>query len=179
MAIGDCALSTTFALDCKNSKGGIKKIAFAVFTDALSIGGASGPTNASGIITAWDAAAAKFYVYAVRQGIATSTGKRTTSKANGTSFTAESLTTQLEKLTAATSQELKKLEGNRVFALITDRNSKIWLKGGHNGLDVTEISEEFGLAMGDFNGYKITLAGEEEQPMYEVTSGIVSALYAP
>ena len=177
MAIIDCALNTSFPLDCKNSKGGIKKIGFAVFSDVLSMDGASAPTNASGIITAWSGAAGKFYMYAVRSSIATGSNKRTTNKANGTTFSAPALTTQLEKLNAATSQELKKLEGNRVFAIVYDRNGKIWLMGAHNGMDVTEINEEFGTAMGDFNGYKITLAGEEEQPMYELRSGIVAALF--
>lgn len=177
MAITDCALNTSFPLDCKNSKGGIKKIGFAVFSDALSIGGASEPTVVSGVVTAWSGANGKFYMYAVRSSIATGSNKRTTSKANGTTFSAMASTTQLEKLNAASSQELKKLEGNRVFELLHDRNGKVWLMGAHNGMDVTEINEEFGTAMGDFNGYKITLAGEEEQPMYEVSSGIVAALY--
>lgn len=177
MAITDCALNTSFPLDCKNSRGGIKKIGFAVYSEALAVGGASGPTNASGIITAWSGANGKFYIYAVRSAVATGSNKRTTSKANGTTFSATGITTQLEKLSADKSQELLKLEGNRVFAILSDRNGKFWLAGGWNGLDVTEIDEQFGTAMGDFNGYKITLAGEEEYPMLEISSGIVAALY--
>ena len=177
MAITSCALNTSFPLDCKNSKGGIKKIGFAVFTDALAVGGASQPTVASGQVTAWSGANGAFYNYAVRSSVATGNNKRTTSKANGTTFSAPALSLQLEKLAYATSQELIKLEGVRVFALVYDRNGKIWLMGGYNGMDVTEIDEQFGTAMGDFNGYKITLAGEEEQPMLEVSSGIASALF--
>lgn len=175
--ITDCALNTSFPLDCKNSRGGIKKIAFAVFADNLAVGGAQGPTNSSGIISNWSNANGKFYVYAVRSSVATGNNKRTTNKGNGSTFSASAISTQLEKQSADKSQELLKLEGNRVFALVTDRNGKVWLYGGWNGLDVTEIDEQFGTAMGDFNGYKITLAGEEEYPPLEVTSGIVPALY--
>lgn len=177
MAITDCALNTSFPLDCKNSKGGIKKIAFAVFSDALSIDGASAPTNASGIITAWSGANGKFYIYGVRSGIATGSNTTTSNKANGTTFSTQALSTQLEKLSADKLQEVKKLIGNRIFALISDRNGKYWLMGAHNGMDLTESKGEFGTAMGDFNGLKLTLSGEEEQDMYEVSSSIVAALY--
>lgn len=177
MAITDCALNTSFPLDCKKYKGGIKKIAFAQYTEALAIYGASAPTNASGIITAWSGANGKFYIYGVRASVATGSNKTTSNKANGTSFSTQALTTQLEGLSADKLQEVKKLLGTRVFALVTDRQNKTWLMGGWNGLDLTESNGEFGTAMGDFNGLKLTLAGEEEEDMLEVTSGIVAALY--
>lgn len=177
MAITDCVLNTSFPLDCKNSRGGIKKIAFAAFADNTSVGEAQGPSNSSGIVTAWTALNGKFYVYAVRSSIATGSNKITSNKANGTTFSAQALSTQLEKMSADKFQELKKMAGIRVYALITDRNNKVWLMGGHNGLDLTEAGGEFGTAMGDFNGIKLVLAGEEEEAMYEVNSSIVAALY--
>lgn len=177
MPITDCPLNTSFPLDCKNSRGGIKKIAFATFTDALSIDGASAPTNASGIVTAWSGANGKFYVYGVRSSVATGSNKITVNKANGTQFSAQAISTQLEKMSADKFQEIKKMAGSRVFALITDRNNKVWLMGAHNGIDLTEAGGEFGTAMGDFNGIKLVLSGEEEEPPYELSSGIVSDLY--
>lgn len=177
MPITDCALNTSFPLDCKNSKGGIKKIAFAVYADNLAIGGAQGPTNSSGQATAWTSMNGKFYVYGVRSSVATGSNKITSNKTAGTTFSTQALTTQLEKMSADKFQEIQKLAGNRVFALVTDRNGKTWLMGGYNGLDLTEATGEFGTAMGDFNGIKLSLTGDEEYDMLEVSNSILSALY--
>lgn len=168
-----CGLSYSFALDCKNSKGGIKKIWFAAFpADGLSYS----PTVTSSIITSWTGAASKFYKYEVRSSVATGGDKLTGNKQNGTTFYATSLTLQLEKVYAAAQVELYNLAQQRILAIVLDRNGKYFLMGYNNGLDITEISAEFGTAMGDFNGYKLTLAGEEETFMYEINSSIISSL---
>lgn len=170
-----CPIQTSFTLDCKDSKGGIKTVYFAAFP---SNGLSYSPTIASGVITSWSSASSKFFKYEVRTGIANIADKATVNKANGTSFWASSLTLKLEKMSAATVQELKNLMGNRLLALVLDRNGKYWLLGYENGADVTEINSESGTALGDFNGYTINCTAEESNPAYEVSSSIVAALLA-
>lgn len=170
-----CPINLSFTLDCKDNKGGIKTIYLAVFP---SNGLSYSPTIASGVITAWSSASSKFFTYQVRTGIATGNDKATVTKANGTKMYAPALTTQIEKMSAASVVELNNMIANRLLVIVLDRNGKYWLMGYNNGMDVTEMDGQFGTAMGDFNGYKLSLAGEEESPMLEVTSGIVAALLA-
>lgn len=170
-----CPIQLSFTLDCKDSKGGIKEVYFAVFP---SNGLSYSPTIASGNITAWASASSKFFKYEVRTAVATGGDKATISNTAGTAFWASSLGLQLEKMSAATVQELKNLMGNRLLAIVLDRNGKYWLMGYENGMDVTEIGGEFGTALGDFNGYKIALTSAESNPIYEVSAGIIAALKA-
>lgn len=171
-----CPITRHFNLDCKDSKGGVKLISFASFP---ANGTSYVPTIVSGVITTWAGAAQKFLKYETRTGIATGNSKATVSKANGTSFNADALALQLEKLSADKWAELKNLMKDRLLALVQDRNGKYFLHGYYNGLDVSEIDGQYGAGMGDFNGYKIAITGEEEDAPLEVSSSIVAALYAP
>lgn len=165
-----CPISYSFALDCKTNKSGIKNVYFAVFAD-----GAYSPTVASGIITAWTGAASKFYKYACRQGVATGGSKATSAKGSGAISFAPTLTLKLEKVYAAAQVELPILMQNRLLCIVELRSGKYFLMGYNSGVDV-EYETTFGTAIGDFSGYTLTVTGEEETEMYEITAGIVSAL---
>jgi len=98
---------------------------------------------------------------------------------NGTTFSKQTLTIVLNKMQAATSQEIKLLAMNRLIAVVEDRNSKYWLLGETNGLMREGGKGGSGKAFGDRNGYEITLTTEQTATAIEVTSGIISGLTTP
>lgn len=170
-----CPIQLSMAVDCADGLGGVKKLFLAVFPDNnLSYS----PTIASGVITAWTSASGKFFTYSVRQGVAAGSGDSATSATAGTTFYTPTFKTQVEKLTAAKNVELDNVIKNRLLAIVQLQDDTYWLQGYKNGMNVTSMNVNPGVAMGDFNGYTLNGTGMEPYNWYQVSSGIIAGLLA-
>lgn len=72
--------------------------------------------------------------------------------------------------------EITLIAQNRLLAVVEDKNGNYWLYGRVNGLMREGGTAKSGMNSGDRNGYEITLAGEEKNMAYAVSSGIIAAL---
>jgi hypothetical protein len=166
-----CALTTGYSLDCRDSAGGVKSVYF------IEIDNVSGVTSASGTISAIAKANNRaFYKYNLQRATAEASEAYNDSAENGTSFHTQTLNIVLNKMQAATRNEIALLAQNRLLAVIEDRNGKYWLYGKENGLQRAGGKSGTGKAFGDRNGYELTFVGEEKDSAMEVSSGIIAGL---
>ncbi len=96
------------------------------------------------------------------------------SRDNGTSFWTQSGTISLKKQDATTQLAFKSLSYGRPHILTEDYNGKFRLVGAQNGAEVS-VSTSTGGAMGDLNGYNITIEGKEISPALFIDPAIVGA----
>ena len=165
-----CALTQGFVLDCKESVGGIKSVRFVEFDNVASI------AYAAGVATLTMVASKKFWKYAQVRETSSSTETITANVQNGTIFYKQELTVILNKLAAATRNEILLLAKNRLMAIVEDMNGNFWLLGAKNGLDITGGNSATGTASGDRNGYTLTFQAMEADPMWSVSAGAISAI---
>ena len=166
-----CALTQGYSIDCKDSAGGVKSVYFIEFDNV------SGITESAGTATAISKADhGVFYEYNLQRATASWEEAYNDSPENGSSFNTQTLNIVLNKMQAATSQEIKLLAQNRLIAVVEDKNGKYWLLGQEHGLDRSGGRAGSGTAMGDRNGYEITFISENKAPALEVTSGIIAGL---
>ena len=165
-----CALTQGFVLDCKESVGGIKSVRFVEFDNVASI------AYAAGVATLTMVASKKFWKYAQVRETSSFTETITANVQNGTIFYSQELSVILNKLAAATRNEILLLAKNRLMAIVEDMNGSFWLLGAKNGLDITGGNSATGTASGDRNGYTLTFSAMETDPMWSVSSAAISAL---
>lgn len=166
-----CALTQGYTLDCKDSIGGIKAVWFIAWDDVASV------TEASGIVSAITKDAGKvFYKYDLVKNTGSLTETITASVENGTVFYAQELSIVLNKLQANTRNEILLLAKNNLMAVVQDANTKYWLLGKINGIDITGGTAATGTAQGDRSGYTLTFTGGEPALAPEVSSGIIAGL---
>lgn len=169
-----CALTQGYSLSCRDSAGGIKSVYFIEFDNV------SGVTESNGTVSAIAKAnGGRFYKYNLQRATGNWEQVINPSAENGTLFHTQTLSIVLNKMQAATSQEIVLLGQNRLLAVVEDRNSKYWLLGQENGLELSGGRAGSGTAMGDRNGYELTFTSDNIDTANEVSSGIISALTTP
>lgn len=169
-----CALTQGYSLDCRDSAGGIKSVYF------IAIDNVSGVTSSNGTITAIAKANnARFWKYNLTRATGSAMEEFNDSVENGTSFNRQTLTIILNKMQAATRNEIALLAQNRLLAVVEDRNSKYWYYGKDNGLMREGGSAQTGTAMGDRNGYELIFTGDEKDMALEVQSSVITTLETP
>ena len=169
-----CALTQGYRLGCRDSAGGVKSAYF------IELENVTGVTSASGIVSAIGKANNKrFWKYNLQRATAGAEETITGDSANGTVFYAQSLNIVLNKMQAATRNEIILLDQNHLMVVIEDRNGKYWLYGQTNGLELSSGKSGTGTALGDRNGYELTFTGEEPALALEVSSGVITGLETP
>lgn len=169
-----CGLTTGFVLDCRDSIGGIKAVWI------IETANVSGVTSSAGVITAISKANnARFWKYLLTRGVGEATEEIQANEENGTLFWNQTVTIAINKLQAATRNEIILLAQNYLSMVVQDRNDKYWYYGKDTGLILSAGSAKTGKAQADRNGYELTFTGGEEDLALEVTSGIISGLTTP
>jgi len=104
--------------------------------------------------------------------------KVTSSRENGTTFVEQTLTSTIKGLDATTTKQMKLLAYGRPHVVIKTNANNFFIAGLQHGMDVTTGLVSNGTAMGDLNGYTITLVGQEAIPAnhLSVTSPYTDAL---
>lgn len=169
-----CALTQGYILDCKDNAGGAKAIWLANFANV------SGVTAASGTISAIAKANnGRFYKYEQIRGTAEAKEEIQGSSENGTVFYNQSIELALNKMQASLRNEIKLMATAYLVAVVQDRNDNYWYYGETNGLELLAGTIGTGKALGDRNGYGLTLSGQEPVPAQQVASGVIATLITP
>jgi len=157
-----CDISLGRLEPCKDSVGGLKAIYFinydsSYYTDkSLSAG-----EELQDLGTAFN-----LYKYDLR-GANNVDETNELSKENGTSFWTAAGTIALKKQDAVTRKELKLLSYGRPVVVTEGYDGVYKAYGLENGCDV-QVGTASGAAMGDFNGYNLTIAAQEKDPAFIV-----------
>ena len=167
-----CNITSGWAIDCKDSQGGIVKIFIA-----------NGPVEAyaetAGVLTSVTVAGspltpADFFEFEVPKQTSSLTETVNASTENGTVFYQQDLILVFNKMEAAKRNTILLMAQNEdMFVVAKDGNNKYWSIGLTRGTSLTAGSLTSGTAYGDRNGGELTLTGLEPLPMFEVSSTIV------
>jgi hypothetical protein len=169
-----CALTQGYALDCRDSLGGILEVFFIEKANVTI----TAPT--SGSITAiTKVAGKKFYKYELVPGTASLTENINANVQNGTVFYAQEFSIVLNKLQTATRNEILLLAQNNLIAVVKDNNGQTFLLGYLYGLNLTAGSASSGTAQGDRSGYTLTFSASEKQLAPAVADSVYTALTTP
>ena len=154
-----CDLSLGRKLSCKDASAGIKEVYFVNYGGigdvTLADDEVTDLTGVSGALTA--------FKYEVKGNNSFETNV-ISSRENGTTFFESTLNISLGKLTKEDNKEIKLLAYGRPHIFIRDYNDNVFLMGKDQGCDVTAGTFSTGNALGDFNGYNLTLTAQEKLP---------------
>lgn len=168
-----CAIVSGYALDCKDTVGGIKKIYITELSNVTTIA-----ENASGYVTSiTKATGKKFFTYALEsRGANNFTQTIQADAAVGTVAYEQSIVANFVKLKYETQSTLDNLIKNRLAIIVETKAGSYWIFGKLNGMEVTAGSANSGQAMNEFQGYQLTFTGMEKALANEVDPTIITAL---
>lgn len=149
-----CDLTSGRLRPCKDVVGGIRQIHFVDYGDlgTVTTGTNDEITALSGTFT--------YYTYDVKGNSSLETNI-TSSIDNGTTFFEQVVNLTFPKLTKEDNKELKLMAYGRPHVFIETYNGDVMCVGLENGADVTAGTAVTGAAMGDLNGYTLTLTANE------------------
>jgi hypothetical protein len=169
-----CAINAGYALDCRDVVGGIKNIYVTELANKNTI-----TTDASGLITAMTLTTGKqFWKYELLpRGANNATETWTSSPENGTLFADQAIVVQFPKQNSVLRNSLLLLAKNRCLVIVEMKNGEYFLFGEEHGCYAGGPANS-GQGMGDFNGYTITLSGQEKLPAKQLQSLFANLLSA-
>ena len=166
-----CLITEGITLDCRQGAGGIKKLYLTEFANVSSV------TSSSGSVTAITMASGKkFWTVEVELEDAQFDENATVSIENGTTFYEQTLTFSVYKMTAKNRNIVRLLTQNRLMVIVQDADDVYHLSGETRAMHLTAGTSSTGKAMGDKNGYSLTLTGKEPLPANKVNSGVISGI---
>ncbi len=162
-------ITTGRALSCKDASGGLKNVYFSNSAES------DWTIDTTDEVSAVVSGPLDVYKYELK---GTSTFEQTinSSRDNGTSFVEQTLTLSLQRMSAADNKAIKLLTWNNPRVLVEDYNGNVFLMGVENGADVSGGTIATGAAMGDFNGYTLTLSAMERVPAHFLVGSLASDL---
>ena len=154
-----CALTTNRTEPCKDKVGGIQKVWFVDYNTAADFVSIS---VTAGAVTTTDPDPLVGKYYEVRMA-SSLTQTITSSRENGTTMYAQTISLQLKGLSASDNVEIEALSHGRWVAIVVDNNGAGWIVGRNFGADVTTGTAQTGAAMGDLYGFNITIEAQEKE----------------
>ena len=158
--------------ECKDAIGGIKAAYIAEHADLTF------PlTETQGVISAITMATGKtFKPFVFRKETGNFASTINSDDAAGTTFVQSEIVLQFTKQETAKRLEIAALMIGNCAVIIEDGNGKCWYFGQNFPVVLTAGSAASGTAMGDFNGYNITLTDKSKELPREVDARIISGL---
>ena len=168
-----CAITTGYALDCKDVVGGVKNIYITELSNISSVA-----ANASGYVTAITmAGSSKFYKYALMpKGANTYTENIQTDPANGTVAYEPTISVVFSKLQQDSAYLFDLVIKNRTAIIVEMKDGSYFLCGKENGMESSGGTAASGQAMNDFQGYTLNFTGMEKTFSPEVDAAIIAGL---
>lgn len=166
-----CLMATGRKLPCKDVVGGIKTVWFADYGTLGTL------TITAGTLTAVTGTGTNWYKYDVKGGNNLEQ-TITSSDENGTTFYGQTLTAVLTKMDVATNVELQKMISQRPHCFLEDNNGNYFAVGLTRGCNINGTVST-GTALGDMNGYTLTITAEEPILAPFVTGSVITNHTSP
>ena len=154
-----CEISLGRIEPCKDSNGGLKSVYFVNWGDMTGVTYDETNTDAISAVAGTPSA----YKYDLK-GASSFEQTIVTSRETGTTYFEQVLNLVLNKQDIATHKQVKLLAYGNPNVIVVDNNSNYFMCGLKFGMDVTGGTITTGGAMGDANGYTLTLTGMEPVP---------------
>jgi hypothetical protein len=169
-----CNLAAGITLGCRDNAGGVNRVWITDYENVTSVIKNTGDTITS--ITGTGV----FYEFQLIRTTSEMTETINASLANGTVFYTQELVMFFAKLEQYKRNIIKTLaQSFRLAVIFEDNNGSYFLLGEEYGMFVSAGSNVTGLALGDRQGYNLTLQALEQLPMnelngtiYQVVSGL-------
>lgn len=166
-----CAITSGFALDCKDVVGGIKNLYIAPLSSVTTV-----TANASGYVTAITKSGL-FYKYELMpRGANSFTENIQADPATGSVAYEPTINVVFSKLAQGNTNKFDLLAKNRMAIIVETKDGSFFLAGQYNGMEVNGGTAASGAAMNEFNGYNLTFSGMEKAMSPEVSPSIIAAL---
>jgi len=169
-----CAVTSGYAVDCRDSIGGIKKILIASYSNLNAL--VPFAFTADVITTISMVGSTKFWAYEQVKETSSFTEAIQVSPENGTRGYETTLTAVFNKSDTPLRNQIRLLAQNTVAIIIQDRNGKYWMMGQYAGAEMANSSHTSGQAMADRNGYELSFISKEAEPMFEISAAAVTAV---
>jgi len=169
-----CLIVQGSTIDCRDSVGGS---GLSLLIGEYSNVPQANITAASGVISAMTCSTGKrLFKYELQKENAQFNDSVKVSLENGTTYSEQTLTFTLKKMSAALRNNLLTLAYNRLMIVVKDANGVNWVMGQVNGADLTGNEGTTGKAMGDLNGHTLTFTAKEPVPANTVSDAIYASL---
>jgi hypothetical protein len=169
-----CNLTNGIVLDCRDNVGGLKNMWVTDFDNITSITKTS-TGNTADTITAISGSGT-FYEFQLIRQTSSYTSTVNASLEAGTVFYSDELVAYFNKMEQAKRNIIKSLaQSQRLAVVFEDNNGDYFLMGESYGAFVTAGTIVSGLALGDANGYNLTLGALEPYPANQL-SGPLSTI---
>lgn len=166
-----CSVTKGRKLSCKDQRGGIKNIDFAVFTEY-------GFTVVNQEIATLPVLLTEVFRYEVKATVNNLAEAGTVNQDNRTTEVVATLSVTLPKLDASTEVEIMALAAGRTIAFVHDYNGNVKVMGIDSGADASGFTAATGGAGGDLSGYTITLTAMDSKLCPLLSAGAKTALDA-
>jgi hypothetical protein len=164
-----CNLVGGIPLACRDNTGGLANVWITDFTNITSITSSTGDTITS------ISGSGTFYEFQLIRTSSQMTETVNASLENGTIFYTQEVVLYFAKLEQAKRNILKTLgQSPRLAVVMLDNNGNYFLLGQTYGMYVSAGSNVTGKALGDANGYNLTLQAMEPNPMNELAGSLSS-----
>ena len=175
-----CAITGGYAIECTESVGGIETIYLIENSNLYDASGNSRVTSASGVVTALTKdSGTRFWKIEVPRGTAAATNSISASPENGTFFYTHEVKFPINSRSATVRNLVNTLAKNRITVVAVEGDNTARMYGKEFGLQMTGTESGSGTALGDRNGYVLTLSSQEREDFLVVPSNIVAALETP
>ena len=173
--MSNCDLTLGRLEPCKDAVGGLKAVYFINYGDMDGL--TYDVTDTDAIDELFGAATTSdVYKYDLK-GTSTLDETITSSRENGTTFVEQVLTLSLKKRDVASHKELMVMAHGRPHIVVEDNNGTAWLVGVEHGAELTGTTST-GAALGDFNGYQLTLTASEKKPANAILGAVAGDPFA-
>lgn len=149
-----CDLTGGRAKPCKDAVGGIRKVHFVDFGDLGDM-----PLGTNDEITDMDGTF-NYHTYDVKGNSSLETNINSSIE-NGTTFFEQVVNITLHKLSKEDNKELKLMAFGRPHVFVETFDGNVLLVGREHGAEITGGTMVTGTAMGDLQGYTLTLTANE------------------
>lgn len=166
-----CSVTKGRKLSCKDQRGGIKYIDFAVFSEY-------GFSVTAQEIAALPVLLTEVFRYEVKATVNNLSEAGTVNQDNRTTEVVSTLSVTLPKLDASTEVEIQALAAGRTIAFVHDYNGNVKVMGIDSGADASGFTSATGGAGGDLSGYTITLTAMDSKLCPLLSSAAKTALEA-
>lgn len=166
-----CSITKGLKLSCKDSRGGIKLIDFATYSDY-------GFTVAAQEIASLPILLTEVFRYEVKATVNNLAEAGTVNQDNRTTEVVSTLSVTLPRLNKETEVELMALAAGRTIAFVHDYNGNVKVMGIDSGVDASGFTSATGGAGTDLSGYTITLTAMDSKLCPFLSSSAKTALDA-
>lgn len=149
--------------DCETSKGGIKVVYIAKYTEESAAAIKSQIDSATSASTL---SGATFYKYEFRRNTGSMTSTLNVDDANGVNYVSTDIVLQFNKMDATKRAEIAALSLDELIVVVLDANNKIWIVGLDAPVCASAGTAQTGTAVADGNFYQITLQGNDDSYPY-------------